>query len=96
MVKNNYLELGKTIIKAWVDKALQQSLKKENIKSRFRVFIIWPLNHVAMVGKFGPGDVFIVAKKEEHELSYHSNAIDESSNNEANVTIKLLNIVKTF
>jgi len=51
MVKNNYLELGKIIIKTWVDKALQQSLKKENVKSRFRVFIIWPLNHVAMVGK---------------------------------------------
>jgi hypothetical protein len=40
MVKNNYLEPNKTIIEAWVDKALQQSLKKENIKSRFRVFRI--------------------------------------------------------
>jgi hypothetical protein len=71
-------------------------LKKENIKSRFKVFRIWPLNHVAMVGKFGLNGVFIVAKEKEHELSYHSNATNESSNNEANVAIKLLNIIKTF
>jgi len=37
-------------------------LKKENIKSRFRVFGILPLNHAAMVGKLGPHDVFIAAK----------------------------------
>jgi hypothetical protein len=49
-----------------------------------------------MVGKFGPSDVFIAAKKPEHELSYYSNVIDESSNNEVNVAIKLLNIIKSF
>jgi hypothetical protein len=86
MVKNNYLELNKTIIEAWVDKPLQQSLKKENIKSRFRVSKIWPLNHAAMVANFGPSDVFITTKKEENELSYHSNAIDESNNNKDNAT----------
>jgi nitrate reductase NapE component len=91
MVKNNYLEPNKTKIKAWVQKALQQSLKKGNIKSRFRVFRIWPLNHVAMVGKFGPCDVFIATKEKEHELSYPSNAT-----NKANVNIKLLNIIRTF
>jgi hypothetical protein len=37
-------------------------LKKENIKSRFRVFGILPLNHAAMVGKFGPHDVTIVMR----------------------------------
>jgi hypothetical protein len=96
MMKNKYFEPNKTIIKAWVEKALQQSLKKGNMKSRFRVSIIWPLNHVAMVGKFGPSDVFIATKEKEHELSYHSNATDESSNNETNVVIKLLNIIGTF
>jgi hypothetical protein len=59
-------------------------LKKENIKSRFRVFRIWPLNHAAMVTKFGRSNVFITTQKEEHELSYHSNATDESNNNEDN------------
>ncbi len=71
-------------------------MKKGNIKSRFRVSRIWLLNHAAMVGKFGPSDVFIAAKKPEHELSYYSNVIDESSNNEVNVAIKLLNIIKSF
>jgi hypothetical protein len=37
-------------------------LKKENIKSRLRVSKILPFNHAAMVGKFGPGDVFIATK----------------------------------
>ncbi len=67
-MKNNYLEQNKTLIETWVDKALQQSLRKENIKSRFRVSKIWPINHATMVGKFGPGDVFIVTKEKEHEL----------------------------
>jgi nitrate reductase NapE component len=58
MAKNNYFEPNKTTLATWMDKTLQQSLKNENIKSRFRVFGILPLNHVAMVGKFGPSDVF--------------------------------------
>jgi hypothetical protein len=62
MVKNNYLELDKVTISAWVDKALQQSLKNENIKLRFRVSGILSLNHATMVGKFGPSDVFIATK----------------------------------
>jgi len=37
-------------------------LRKENIKSSFKVFGILPLNHATMVGKFGPCDVFIAAK----------------------------------
>jgi len=37
MVKNNYLESDQIIIITWVDKALQQSLKKENIKLGFKV-----------------------------------------------------------
>jgi hypothetical protein len=32
MAKNNYLEPNKVTLVAWVDKALEQSLKKENIK----------------------------------------------------------------
>ncbi len=35
-----------------------------------------------MVTKFGRNNVFITTQKEEHELSYHSNATDESNNNE--------------
>jgi nitrate reductase NapE component len=50
-----------------VDKALEHSLKKENINSRFKVCAIWPLNLVAMVGKFGPNELFIVTKEADHE-----------------------------
>jgi hypothetical protein len=57
MVENNYLEPNKVTLAAWVDKALQQPLKKENIL-KFKVFGFWPLNLVAMVGKFGPNDAF--------------------------------------
>jgi hypothetical protein len=57
------------------------------MKLGFRVYRIWPLNLVAMVRKFGPSDVFIIVKEEEHELSYHSNLKDEFNNNEAKVTI---------
>jgi hypothetical protein len=49
-----------------------------------------------MVGKFGPSDVFTAIEKKGHENSYHLNAIDESSNNETEVAIELLNIVRTF
>ncbi len=70
-----------------MDKVLQQSLQKENIKSGFKFFGIWQLNHVAVVRKFGPSDVFTTTKKEEHENSYHLNAIDESSNSEAKTAI---------
>ncbi len=75
-----------------MDKALQKSLKTMNIKLAFRVSRVWPLNLVAMVKNFGPNDVFTIAKQEEHELSYHSNAIDEFYNNEVVVTVELLNI----
>jgi hypothetical protein len=92
MAKNNYLELNKAKLVAWVDKALQQSLKKENIKLGFRVYGIWPLNPSTMVGKFGPSDVFNTTKEEEHELSYHSDATYEFNNSEVKVATKLLNI----
>jgi hypothetical protein len=44
-------------------------LKKKNIKLRFKVFGIWPLNLETIVGKFE--NVFIIAKEEEHINSYH-------------------------
>ncbi len=46
---------------------MEHSLKKENINSRFKVCAIWPLNLVAMVGKFGPNELFIVTKEADHE-----------------------------
>jgi hypothetical protein len=96
MAKALYLELDKVALVAWVDKALQQSLKKENIKLGFRVFGIWPLNFTTMVRKINLNDEFITTIEEEHELSYHSNAANDFSNNAIEVAIMLLNIAGTF
>ncbi len=41
MAKNKYLEPNKVTLVEWVDKALQQSLKKENIK--IKVQGLWNL-----------------------------------------------------
>jgi hypothetical protein len=70
MAKNNYLELDKITLARWVDKALEHSFKMENINSRFKVCAIWPLNLVAMVGKFGPNELFILAKEMDHESGF--------------------------
>ncbi len=70
MVRNNYFEPNKVTLVKWVDKALLQSLKKKTIKSRFRVCGIWPLNPIAMVGKFGRNEVFTTVEKEGVENSY--------------------------
>jgi len=43
MVKNNYLESNKATLATWVDKVLQQSLKKENIKSGFSGQVMYSL-----------------------------------------------------
>ncbi len=48
MVKNNYNKLDKVTLARWVDKALDQALSKNNIRSRFKVTWIWPLNPMAM------------------------------------------------
>jgi hypothetical protein len=39
---------------------------------------------------------FTAIEEEEDEVSYHSNAIYESNNNEIEAVTKLLNIAKTF
>jgi hypothetical protein len=78
MSKNNYLESNKATLVKWVDKVLQQSLKK-NIKYKFKIYGIWPLDPITTVGKFGLGEIIIVAKEEDHENSYLSYATNESN-----------------
>jgi hypothetical protein len=69
MAKNNYFELNNVTLVKWVNKVLQS---KKNKNSRFRVWEIWPLNLVAMLGKFNPIEVFIATKDEVHENAYPS------------------------
>jgi len=54
MVRFNYLEPNKVTLVSWVDKALNQSLSKQNILSEFRATWVWPLNLRAMDDKTSP------------------------------------------
>jgi len=98
MAKNNFLELDKIILAKWMDKALQQSLKKENIKFGFKVCKFWPLNSTSMATKFSPSEVFIAIEEKDLKNSYHSYTTMQTNDNEdeAKTTTKLLNIARTF
>jgi nitrate reductase NapE component len=76
------LQPDKIILVEWVDKALQQSLKKENIKFGFRVYEIWPLNSIAMVTKFGPSEVFTIVEEEDLGNSNHLDTTMQTNNSE--------------
>jgi nitrate reductase NapE component len=80
MERRNYFEPDNVILVKWVDKALLQSLKKKTIKLGFKVCGIWPLNSIAMVGKFGPNKVFIIIEEERAKNAYQSSAIENSNN----------------
>jgi hypothetical protein len=44
MVRSRFSELDKITLVRWVDKTLDQSLTKQNIKVGFRRIGIWPFN----------------------------------------------------
>ncbi len=46
------------------------TMSQKYIKSRFRVWGIWPSNLVAMVGKITVTQTFIATKDEDHENAY--------------------------
>jgi hypothetical protein len=52
------MELDKITLDRWVDQALKQSFIKQNIKSRFKITCIWPLNPRAMDNKIKPSKVY--------------------------------------
>ncbi len=58
MSKRNHMELDKITLDRWVDQALKQSFIKQNIKSRFKITCIWPLNPRAMDNKIKPSKVY--------------------------------------
>jgi hypothetical protein len=51
MVERKYNKFKKIAFIRWVDKTLNQSLTKHNIKARFEATSIWPLNLKAMTNK---------------------------------------------
>ncbi len=60
MANNNYIEPDKITLANWVEKALNQSMTKKNILSRFRLARIWPLNPTIMHGKTNLNGLYIV------------------------------------
>ncbi len=58
MSRSKHMESNKITLGKWVDQALKQSFIKQNIKSRFRITCIWPLNPKAMDNKTKPSKVY--------------------------------------
>ncbi len=46
------------------------TMAQKYIKSKFRVWGIWPLNLLAVVGKINVTEVLIATKDEDHENAY--------------------------
>jgi hypothetical protein len=51
--------------------------KKKSIKSRFKICKIWPLNPIAMVGKFCHSRCSLQQKRKEHKM--HTNQMQEKT-----------------
>jgi len=98
MAKNNLLQPNIIILAKWVDEALQQSLKNENIKFGFKVCEIRSLNSMATAINFGPNEVFIIVEEKDLGNSNHLNTTMQTNNSEDEVKTptKLLNIAKTL
>lgn len=76
MASRNYTKLNNTTLITWVDKALNQSPTKQNIKFGFKVCGIWPLNLKAMEHKTKLSNIYITlitSENEEGEKDYNSN-----------------------
>jgi hypothetical protein len=58
MASNNYIEPNKITLANMVKKALNQTLTKKNIFSRFRVVGIWPLNLTTMHEKINLSSLY--------------------------------------
>ncbi len=78
MSKNNHMEPNKITLVGWVNQALKQSFIKQNIKYRFKITCIWPLNPKAMDNKTKPSKVYTTTN-----VSNVGNEEDYTTNEEA-------------
>jgi hypothetical protein len=79
-----------------VDRTLNQSLSKENIKAGFKTTRIWPLNPRAMDNQSRPSELYTI--ESELDISNHEDGKSEGEVNgsqwgEDKVIVKLINIV---
>jgi hypothetical protein len=68
-----YKKLDKTTFVGWVDKTLEISLSKYNIKNEFKITRIWLLNLKAMDNKTMPIEIYI--------FIFNMNILDEKNKN---------------
>ncbi len=57
------MKLDKATFAGWLDKALNLTLLKRNIKNGFQVITIWPFNPKAMDGKIKPNELYTTDQK---------------------------------
>jgi hypothetical protein len=58
MFKNNHRKPYKVTLTVWVDKTLNQSLTKQNIKVRFKTIGIWSLDSKPMDNQNRPNKLY--------------------------------------
>ncbi len=97
MVNNNYKELDKITFANKVDKALNATLSKRNIKNGFKVTRIWPLNPKAMDGKTKLNELYIIKDNiitldEENAKKFDESLNDIQGWGEHGTIAKLINI----
>lgn len=99
MVSNNNSKPDKITLVAWVDKALDQTLVKKNIISRFKVTGIWPLNSKAMDEKTIPSTLYTLG---DVDRTWGDDGESNENNDgdfqwvEHSTTTKLINIATTL
>jgi hypothetical protein len=73
MVRNNHLEPNKVTLTGWVNKALDQSLSKQNVLSGLTATWVWPLNPRAMDAGESFNRVWFKAQVKAIEERFHCN-----------------------
>jgi hypothetical protein len=107
MASNNYIEPNKITLANKIKKALNQTLTKKNIFSRFRVVGIWPLNLTAIHEKTNLSNLYksnnTTTSTQGEDGNFTSNEKNEKDEKEDNNiqwekqsnTTKLINISTT-
>ncbi len=82
LANRNYIKLGKTTLITWVDKALNQSLIKQNMKLGFKVYGMRLLNPKAMEHRTRLSDIYITQTTSDNgEGEEDKNLDDEAKGN---------------
>jgi hypothetical protein len=78
MARSKFKKLEKINFVRWVDKVLNQSLTKQNIKVRFRVIGIWPFNFKTMNEKTKPINIYTTMNSNHGEGDDHYTSKDQA------------------